>query len=204
MANCCFTEYAIYIAPDAAGGSGDLERLHASFLRNSEKCFSTLTALMRSEHVSPEKLAAAAGQDLQESDIAWHFDSGNAIPCLRLSCVSAWAPKERVWETFLRENYPGLSLAWTCAEDGQELYLRHDPTGILFPSRCILDCGGVLLRDGAYFEGFFSFPSEEALLVFARERLQLPVFTGEELMAALEDLSETTGEVCEVHWMREV
>ena len=59
MANCCFTEYAIYIAPNAAGGSGDLEQLHASFLRKSEKCFSTLTALMRSEHVSPEKLAAA-------------------------------------------------------------------------------------------------------------------------------------------------
>lgn len=83
----------------------------------------------------------------------------------------AWSPQPEGWEAVLDKKFPGISLAYQGEEEGCDVFVCHDPTGLYYTDRYIVDAylegnSNVICEESEYFE------TEKDCLSFCKKKLK--------------------------------
>ena len=83
----------------------------------------------------------------------------------------AWSPQPEGWQAVLDKKFLGISLAYQGEEEGLEVYVYHDPTGLYYTDRYIVDAylegnSNLICEESEYFE------TEKDCLSFCKKKLK--------------------------------
>lgn len=169
MANICCCNYTFYGESEKMLKALQrfLEDVKDNRIAGKRRAYDGIIAQKRAD--IPIAKRAPARSDISEIDDITVDKIGNYY--FQMVTEDAWSPQPEGWQAVLDKKFPGISLAYQGEEEGFEIYVYHDPTGMYYTDRYIVDVylegnEDVICEEPEYFE------TEKDCLAFCKKKLE--------------------------------